>query len=80
MDIPLAAWHAILQRQDQAFDTGKVYEAVRASMSIPGVFEPKWIDGVMYVDGGVLDAVPADFAAPDGGRMWSLPAVDVRHS
>lgn len=46
----------------KVFDKGKVYPAVRASMSIPGVFEPKWIDGVMYVDGGVLNTVPVDAA------------------
>ena len=28
-------------------------------MSIPGIFEPYWVDGVMYVDGAVMDAVPA---------------------
>ncbi|MDL2225339.1 patatin-like phospholipase family protein [Eubacteriales bacterium OttesenSCG-928-M02] len=40
------------------FSKGKVYDAVRASISIPGAFEPHFIDGVMYVDGGVLDIVP----------------------
>lgn len=35
-------------------------EAVRASIAIPGVFEPKRIAGRTLVDGGVKDLVPAD--------------------
>ena len=42
----------------RVFNTGKVAPAVRASMSIPGIFEPKTIDGVRYFDGGVLVPVP----------------------
>lgn len=37
---------------------GKVYEAIRASLSIPGVFEPVRKDGMVLVDGGVLERVP----------------------
>lgn len=43
----------------KVFDSGKLHHAIRASMSIPGIFEPYWVDGVMYVDGAVMDAVPA---------------------
>ncbi len=38
--------------------TGKLYEAVRASMAIPGIFAPVRIEGRLCVDGGVLDCVP----------------------
>lgn len=41
------------------FDHGPVAERVVASCSIPIVFEPKVIDGVRYVDGGVLHNLPA---------------------
>lgn len=76
MDIPFACVACdIAAGKTKLFDTGKVYEAVRASMSIPGVFEPKWINGVMYVDGGVLDAVPADFTRQMGADV--VIAVDV---
>ncbi|MFW5852420.1 MAG: patatin-like phospholipase family protein, partial [Nanoarchaeota archaeon] len=40
------------------FRKGKIIDAVRASMSIPIVFEPKRIKGRMYVDGGVVNNVP----------------------
>ncbi|MDL2289176.1 patatin-like phospholipase family protein [Clostridia bacterium OttesenSCG-928-F22] len=37
---------------------GKICDAVRASMSIPGVFVPVEMDDKMLVDGGVLERVP----------------------
>ena len=37
---------------------GIVYQAIRASISIPGIFNPYRIDGRTYVDGGVVDRVP----------------------
>lgn len=36
----------------------RIAEAVRASISIPGVFVPKRFDGFMLVDGGIKDMVP----------------------
>ncbi len=40
------------------FRTGPLHEAIRASISIPGVFEPVQLDGMSLVDGAVLDRVP----------------------
>jgi NTE family protein len=37
---------------------GPVVEAVRASMAIPGIFPPVRHDGMILVDGGVLEPVP----------------------
>jgi len=37
---------------------GDLAEAIRASMSIQGVFEPFTIDGKSYVDGGMLNNLP----------------------
>ncbi len=37
------------------FDKGPLHEAIRASISIPGVFVPHEYEGRTYVDGGVLD-------------------------
>lgn len=39
---------------------GPMYEAVRASVSIPGVFVPVEREGRTLVDGGIVDRVPAD--------------------
>jgi NTE family protein len=39
-------------------EDGLLHEAVRASMSIPAIFEPKEFNGRTYIDGGVLERVP----------------------
>lgn len=38
---------------------GKLFQWVMASISIPVIFEPRIIDGQTYVDGGLLDNLPA---------------------
>ncbi len=42
------------------FRSGKLFKALRASVSIPGVFTPVVQDGNVLVDGGVLNPVPVD--------------------
>lgn len=42
-----------------AFDSGPIGERMAASCSIPIIFKPVKIDGVSYVDGGVLRNHPA---------------------
>jgi NTE family protein len=44
------------------FVRGNTGRAVRASSSIPGVFEPVEIHGKHYVDGGVVSPIPVDAA------------------
>jgi len=41
-------------------DSGSLASALRATMSLPGVFPPVELDGRVLVDGGALDNVPAD--------------------
>lgn len=43
-------------------DRGSLVEAVRASISIPGLMAPHALDGRRLVDGGVLNPVPFDVA------------------
>ncbi len=57
------------------FENGKVAPAVRASMSIPGVFEPKIIEGVRYIDGSILAPVPVSYTR--AMRADVVIAVDV---
>jgi NTE family protein len=40
------------------FSKGDLYDPVIASASIPVLFQPVKIDGISYVDGGVLDNLP----------------------
>jgi len=57
------------------FRTGNPGRAVRASSSVPGVFEPVSIDGQEYVDGGLVSPVPIRFARELGADF--VIAVDV---
>lgn len=57
------------------FTRGNVGQAVRASSSIPGVFEPVAISGKTYVDGGVVSPVPVDAARQLGAEV--VIAVDI---
>lgn len=41
---------------------GDIYDAIRASVAIPTVFSPVEIDGDVYVDGGVLNNIPTEYA------------------
>lgn len=50
----------IKQGQQIVFNKGDVASAVRASISIPGIFTPVEMEGMILVDGGVLDPVPTD--------------------
>ncbi|MBI3318351.1 MAG: patatin-like phospholipase family protein [Candidatus Omnitrophica bacterium] len=48
------------RREVVVLDEGPVAEAVRASVSIPAIFEPIKVRGRWLIDGGVLDPVPVD--------------------
>ena len=39
-------------------EDGPLHESIRASMSIPAIFEPTHLNGKTYIDGGVLERVP----------------------
>lgn len=74
--LPLAIVATELTRQQSVcFRSGRIADAVRASISIPGVFIPYvWQDGV-YVDGGVLNPLPIEIAYSLGADV--VIAVDV---
>lgn len=55
---------------------GDVLEAVRASISIPGIFTPTRWNGKILADGGLVNPVPVS-AARALGAEWII-AVDVR--
>jgi predicted acylesterase/phospholipase RssA len=46
----------------RVFGSGDLVEAVRASMSIPGGFQPVVIDGQQYVDGALVENLPVSTA------------------
>ncbi|MFJ7728913.1 patatin-like phospholipase family protein [Neobacillus sp. NPDC097160] len=57
------------------FQKGPIAEAVRASISIPGIFVPEKYNGRILVDGGVTDRVPISVAKEMGADI--VIAVDV---
>ena len=48
--------------------SGSVARAVRASCSIPGIFEPTELEGRLLVDGGLLNDVPTDVVGDMGAE------------
>lgn len=61
--------------QRVVFARGNTGQAVRASCSIPGVFQPTLIAGKTYVDGGVVSPVPVDAVRELGADI--VIAVDI---
>ena len=50
-------------------DRGSFASALRATMSLPGVFPPVEIDGQVLVDGGAMNNIPADVVRAMGGQI-----------
>src|SRR6187402_330458 len=51
------------------FDKGPLAPAVRASMSLPGTYDPVRLDGRLFADGGILNNVPVDVARDMGSDI-----------
>jgi NTE family protein len=51
------------------FQRGDTGQAVRASCSIPGIFQPTIIQGREYVDGGLVSPVPVRYAKQMGADV-----------
>lgn len=59
----------------KTFTKGPMYKAIRASISMPGIFEPYRYGSGLYIDGGVLDRLPMQTARDMGADI--VIAVDV---
>ncbi|HDS0948777.1 TPA: patatin-like phospholipase family protein [Stenotrophomonas maltophilia] len=57
------------------FAQGDLATAIRASMSVPGIFAPVRVDGRVLVDGGVVDNVPIDEARVLGAQRMIVSRV-----
>lgn len=76
LKIPFAAVATDLVTGEKViFTTGPISTAVRASISIPGIFKPLVIGKKILVDGGVVDNVPVGVARRLGADI--VIAVDV---
>ena len=76
LKLPFAAVATELETgRRTVFTHGDTGQAVRASCSVPGVFEPTAIGARHYVDGGVVSPVPVDAAHQLGADI--VIAVDI---
>ena len=60
--------------QSVTFSTGRLVDPIIASCSVPVLFSPKMIDGVNYVDGGVLKNFPVSTIQGDCEKVIGVNA------
>lgn len=66
LKIPLRVVATDLDRgKSVVFDKGPLVDALIATCSVPILFSPYMIDGINYVDGGVLENLPASAIRPE---------------
>lgn len=74
--IPFAAVAADLKTgQRVVLKSGSVTKALRASCSVPGIFVPVEYNGMLLIDGGVVDQIPVEVAKELGADI--VIAVDI---
>lgn len=67
LDIPLKIIAADLDTGEEiVYSSGSLADAIRASLSIPGVFDPWRRDGRLLIDGGVVNPLPVSVLRTDG--------------
>jgi len=64
--------------QPVVFDRGDLALAVKASMSVPGVFAPVRLDGHLLIDGGTVDPLPYDLWRDDCDITIAIEAAPMR--
>ena len=76
LDLPFRAVATDLNSGGEVvLSAGNLLEALRASISIPGVFSPVWVGKRLLVDGGLVNPVPVNVARAMGAQV--VVAVDV---
>jgi len=66
----------IKNKQEVIFHKGDVARAVRASISIPGIFVPVENNGRILVDGGLTDLIPTEILKKEGADIIIAVNVD----
>ncbi len=61
--------------REVVFRSGSLFDAIRASISLPSFFEPVQRDGMILIDGGIINPIPLNRVARTEGDM--LVGVDV---
>jgi NTE family protein len=71
--------------REVVFGDGPLFDALRASMSLPGLFAPVQKDGMLLVDGGLLNNIPVEVVRKMGADIviavaLEKPAEDGRYT
>jgi predicted acylesterase/phospholipase RssA len=66
----------LTRAEEVIHDRGPLWPAVRASLSMPGIFPPVYSDGDLLIDGGALDNVPVEIMRSRVGSGYII-AVDL---
>ena len=61
--------------REVVFDKGSLFDAIRASISLPSFYEPVHRDGMILIDGGVVNPIPMNRVVRHKGDI--LVGVDV---
>ena len=61
--------------REVVFNSGSLFEAIRASISLPSFYEPVQRDGMILIDGGVINPIPLNRVKRNAGDI--LVGVDV---
>lgn len=65
----------IASGKQKVFDSGDLFSAIRASVAIPSVLTPVYLDDAVLVDGGVMNPLPMDIVKRNENDI--LMAVDL---
>ena len=54
------------------FQSGEILPAVKASMALPGIFDPVDINGRLFIDGGTVNPLPYDLLLKESGTTVAI--------
>ncbi len=79
LEIPLRVVAADLWAREQVvLESGDLLSAIKASMALPGVFQPVERDGRVLVDGGTFNPVPYDVLLGDCDIVVAIDVIGER--
>lgn len=79
LDIPLRVMATDFWSQSEVvLKEGEVAEAVRASISLPGIFEPVLRDHRVLIDGGIANSLPYEVIRPECDVLAAVNVVGER--
>lgn len=65
-------------RTEVVFDSGNLITAIRASISLPAVFDPVKVRGSVLIDGGAVNPVPYDIIRGDCDILVAIDVSGIR--